>query len=281
MAMDEKGLGRQLQEARRASGLTQQELCQKAGLSYSTLAKIERGAIKSPSIFTIQNIATALGIGMDVLLGHTVQAAPAKKVTKSGVRFIYFDLNGLLVYFPQPAIARLSEESGVPIDIIEAICWEYDDAVCVGDKTLEEFNAALSERLAMPVDWKEYYLDAVEPVPGAAELVAWTTENYHTGLLTNTMPGFVDAMKERALIPDVAYDAIIDSSQVRARKPESLIYEVAEAQAGFPAPEILLIDDTRANLIAAKQHGWHTIWFDYHRPEESVAAIRRALEPAE
>jgi transcriptional regulator with XRE-family HTH domain len=46
--LDEKGLGKRLQAARQKAGLTQQTLCQKAGLSYSTLAKIERGAIKSP-----------------------------------------------------------------------------------------------------------------------------------------------------------------------------------------------------------------------------------------
>ena len=51
MSKVEVGLGRRLQEARKKANFTQQELCQKAGLSYSTLAKIERGAIKSPSIF--------------------------------------------------------------------------------------------------------------------------------------------------------------------------------------------------------------------------------------
>jgi len=48
MGEDEKALGQRLQKARQNAGLTQQELCQKAGLSYSTLAKIERGAIKAP-----------------------------------------------------------------------------------------------------------------------------------------------------------------------------------------------------------------------------------------
>lgn len=67
--MDEVGLGKQLQSIRTKAGLTQQALCQLANISYSTLAKIERGAIKSPSIFTIQSIAEALGVSMDQLLG--------------------------------------------------------------------------------------------------------------------------------------------------------------------------------------------------------------------
>ena len=64
--MNEKGLGLRLQKARKAAGLTQQELCQKSGLSYSTLAKIERGAIKSPSIFTIHQIAMVLNLAIPI-----------------------------------------------------------------------------------------------------------------------------------------------------------------------------------------------------------------------
>ncbi len=92
--MDEKGLGQRLQKARKAAGLTQQELCQKAGLSYSTLAKIERGAIKSPSIFTIQSIAGVINTSLDVLLGlSTAVVVPnAKKISNRGVRFVYLML---------------------------------------------------------------------------------------------------------------------------------------------------------------------------------------------
>lgn len=282
--MDEKGLGRLLQRARRASGLTQQELCQKSGLSYSTLAKIERGAIKSPSIFTIQSIAAALGVGLDELLGVKNPALPSKKTTKSGVKFVYFDMNGCLVRFAHRGFTRLASESGKPIDVIETVFWEYDDLVCRGDRSLDELNTRLAETLHMMVDWKKYYLDAVEPIPGITELVNWAAETYHAGLLTNTMPGFVDAMKERGLIPKANYEAIVDSSEVRALKPENKIYEVAESHAaavGAEPSEILLIDDSRANLIAAKKRGWHTIWFDYYRPDESIEGIRQSLEPAE
>lgn len=281
-SLDEKWLGRRLQEMRQNAGLTQQQLCQKAGLSYSTLAKIERGAIKSPSIFTIQSIAEALGTSLDALLGITAApTAPSKKTTRSGVKFVFFDVNGCLVRFAHRGFSRLSEESGVPIDVIETVFWEYDDAVCRGDKSLDELNTVLAETLHMLVDWKKYYLDAVEPVGGINELVRWSIENYHVGLLTNSMPGFVSAMRERGLIPDVTFDTVIDSSEVHAMKPDPRIYEVAQEHAGFPPSEILLIDDSRANLIAAKKHGWHTIWFDYYRPEESIASIRQALEPTE
>ena len=126
MAMDEKGLGRRLQAVRIQAGLTQQALCQKAGLSYSTLTKIERGAIKAPSIFTIRSIASALGIGLDELMSAGV-GATQKHRSKSGVRFVYFDINGCLVRFYHRAFTRLAEVSGAPADVIETTYWHYND----------------------------------------------------------------------------------------------------------------------------------------------------------
>src|SRR5690349_6353262 len=105
--IDEKGLGQRLQAARRAAGLTQQTLCQKANISYSTLAKIERGAIKAPSIFTIQNLVLALGVSLDELLGISSAAGGAEStpagVSKNGIKFVYFDVNGCLIHFFQRA----------------------------------------------------------------------------------------------------------------------------------------------------------------------------------
>src|SRR5215469_10461684 len=121
-ALDEKSLGKRLQAARQAAGLTQQNLCQKANLSYSTLAKIERGAIKSPSIFTILAIANVLGITLDELLGGvaggTVAQRPTEK-TKSGVSFVYFDVNGCLIRGYQRAFTLLAEASGALPDVVE------------------------------------------------------------------------------------------------------------------------------------------------------------------
>src|ERR1017187_10373367 len=113
--MDELSLGKQLQAARQAASLTQQQLCHKASLSFSTLTKIERGAIKSPSIFTIQAIADALNVGLDELIGQSVSSGSRRKLqkTKSGVSFIYFDVNGCLIYFYQRAFDKIAATTGV------------------------------------------------------------------------------------------------------------------------------------------------------------------------
>jgi putative hydrolase of the HAD superfamily len=281
--MDERGLGKRLQEARQKAGLTQQQLCSQANLSFSTLTKIERGAIRSPSIFTIQAIAGALGVGLDELVGQAPRGADRQlKRTKSGASFIFFDVNGCLIHFYQRAFAELATATGARSDIVETAFWRYNDDVCRGTMSLSDFNAKLAERLGVSsVDWQEYYMKIVEPIKPMQELLQWASERYKVGLLTNTMPGFLSVMRRHHQLPDLPYDAVVDSSEVGAIKPEPRVYEIAAEKAGVPPEEILLIDDSRMNLMAADKLGWHVLWFDDSRPDESSGRAREVLEPAD
>lgn len=280
----EKSLGLRVQQARKTAGYTQQQLCQVSGLSYSTLAKIERGAIKSPSVFTIQTIAKAVGSSIEDLLGNSAPIsinAPlaAKKRSKNGVQFVYFDINGSLVRFFHRAFGFIAEEAGVPLDVVETTYWQYNDLVTKGDLSVGDFNQLLAERFSIPaIDWTVFYLNAVEPIGETSELIGWVQQHYRLGLLSNSMPGLIGEMFNRGLLPPVDYDVIIDSSQTGLIKPESAIYELAAREAGVDPSSILLVDDSRPNLMAAAQLGWHVLWFDEYHPEDSVQRVKNALE---
>ncbi|HET7060371.1 MAG TPA: HAD-IA family hydrolase [Candidatus Saccharimonadales bacterium] len=282
--MDERGLGKRLQQARQSAGLTQQQLCQKANLSFSTLTKIERGAIKSPSIFTIQAIAGALNLNLDELVGNSASPARSSRhlgKTKSGASFIYFDINGCLVSSDQAAFPRISADTGKPPDLIESAYWHFNDQGRRGQLNMADFNVKLSKKIGVgELDWQKYYLEAVNPVTEMHEIVKWAARHYKIGLLTNTLPDLVTALRASGQIPDVPYDVIIDSSEVGVVKPEIEIYKIAGQKADCPPEEIMLIDDTRANLMAAAKLGWHAMLFDDAQPEKSAAAVRQALEPA-
>jgi len=223
--MDERGLGKQLQMARQAAGLTQQQLCHQANLSFSTLTKIERGAIKSPSIFTIQSIAGALGVGLDELVGQAPSKARKLLKTKSGVSFVYFDVNGCLVYFYQQAFSKLAADTGVRPDVVESAFWHFNDEVCRGTMSVSDFNAKFAERIGVKsVNWQNYYIDTIEPVREMQETLIWAAERYKVGLMTNIMPGLLGALKRGQKLPNLTYDAVIDSSEIGAIKPEEKIY---------------------------------------------------------
>jgi FMN phosphatase YigB (HAD superfamily)/lambda repressor-like predicted transcriptional regulator len=278
----ELALGKKIQAARVKAGMTQQALCHKADLSYSTLAKIERGAIKSPSIFTMQAIAQAVGTSIDDLVGAIsyIKAPKERSKSKSGVSFVYFDVNGCMVRFYHRAFGTLAEEFNVSVDQIESVFWRYNDDVCKGEMSLVDFNKKLAEILHTDsIKWQDYYIAAAEPVPGVDDLTKWLKEYYGIGLLTNIMPGMLDGLTTSHKLPEIRFDAIVDSSVVKSIKPEEEIYRVAIENASTPTNEILLVDDTRANLVAAEKAGWHVIWFDYARPEESIESIKTAMMP--
>jgi FMN phosphatase YigB (HAD superfamily)/DNA-binding XRE family transcriptional regulator len=279
----ERELGHAIAMARKAAGLTQQELCVKAELSYSTLAKIERGAIKTPSVFTVAAIAEATGTTVEALTGKVTALAPetpqkAYKTAKNGVSFVYFDVNGVLVRFFQRAFTALAHDTGVSPDGIEALFWRHNDAVNRGEMSLDEFNSILAKHVGLPsVSWMDYYLSNIDPIIEMHEVVAWASELFRIGLMSNIMPGFLQEMINRKLLPQVHYDAIIDSSQIGAIKPEAAMYDAAIKASGVQSSEILLIDDDRMNLMAAEKLGWHVMWFDDYHASENQARIKQTL----
>jgi FMN phosphatase YigB (HAD superfamily)/DNA-binding XRE family transcriptional regulator len=281
--MDEKALGRRLQLARKRAHLTQQELCQKAGLSYSTLAKIERGAIRSPSVFTVANIARITGTTIEDLLDLGQQSGSttpvdAKKRSKSGIRFVYFDVNGTLIRFYERAFTDISEESGTPLEIVESIFLHYDGAACRGSMTAEEVNKIIGGEIGLPnFSWEKYYMKHVQDTPGTNELLAWAAEHYEVGLLTNNWPGFTDELLQKQFIPSVSYKAVIESAKVGCSKPEAKIYEIAQELSAMQASEILLVDDRPAYLAGAQKAGWHTELFDEANVADSIERIKTAL----
>lgn len=279
-ASDSIALAKAISLARRNAGLTQQELCSKANLSYSTLAKIERGAIKTPSVFTVASIASATGTTVEQLTGISTSITIPKdyKTSLSGIKFVYFDVNGVLVRFFQRAFTNISADTGASSDVIESLYWHYNDVVCRGEMTMPEFDKILAERLNIQsITWSDYYLKNIEVINETVELIKWAITHYPVGLLTNIMPGLVNEMIKQGKLPNLDYSAIVDSSVVGAIKPEQKIYTIAQEMSGYKPEEILFIDDSRQNLMAAEKLGWHVLWFDDYRPSESEHRIKEAL----
>lgn len=283
--MHEQELGKKIQLARKRAGFTQQELCQKAGLSYSTLAKIERGAIRSPSVFTVANIAAATGTTLELLLGITdqnqVSPAPgsAKKRSKSGIRFVYFDVNGTLARYFERAFTEVAHASDKPVEIVESLFWHYDGAACRGSMTNQEVDKIFSTELGITdFSWQKHYMENIQATPGSVEMVRWASEHYEVGLLTNNWLGYTDELVKKGIVPDIKYAAVVESAKVGCAKPEAKIYEMAQELANAQPEEILLVDDTQAYLSGAEEAGWHTVWFDGLNPEGSIASVKTALE---
>lgn len=62
-------LGENLKRYRKEKGLSQEKLAQKAGVTYSTLSKIEAGYNTNPKVLSLVRLAKALDVTVTDLLG--------------------------------------------------------------------------------------------------------------------------------------------------------------------------------------------------------------------
>ena len=62
-------LSENIKELRKKHGLSQEELARRAGITYSTLIKIESGYNKNPTLGTLTKIASVFKVKIDSLVG--------------------------------------------------------------------------------------------------------------------------------------------------------------------------------------------------------------------
>ncbi len=74
---------------------------------------------------------------------------------------------------------------------------------------------------------------------------------------------------------ETGFDAIVISDRVGLRKPDPAIYLRTAAEMGIPASECVFVDDTAANLSAAKELGMAVVHFT--DTATGIAEIERLL----
>ena len=65
-----KILSHNIKRLREQAGFSQDQMARKANMPYSTYLKIEHGTTPNPSIQNVLNIAEALGVTLDALVGR-------------------------------------------------------------------------------------------------------------------------------------------------------------------------------------------------------------------
>ena len=99
-----QAFGQRVARMRERRRLSTQELAEKAGMSYQSVWRIERGQHKEPGAFTAANLAHALGCTTDYLLGmqeEEERMRPARRTRpKAGAKVAQSELF--------PAVAALA-----------------------------------------------------------------------------------------------------------------------------------------------------------------------------
>lgn len=284
MGFDCSLFAQQLKQARRRAELTQDGLADKAGLAYSTLAKLEQGAIDNPTLSTICALAGALGVSLDYLVGNTpkTREEASDELKEGKIELVLFDVHDVLVAGWRALFTSIAEQHHCEPMAVEEAFWLTHGDHDRGLITPAEFNRQLASELGIPAgefDFLHHYLKACQPFPPAQNLVVELQQKgLACGLATDIGPGLLDSLITRGILPPRDnFAVVIESYTIGATKREADFYPAAESQAGCHGRHILLVDDAWGNIRCAQENGWQALRYSQYHHQESAQRIKRRL----
>lgn len=186
------------------------------------------------------------------------------------IKFVYFDVGGVVIddFSGNDGWSQLKAEIGVTTQMDEhfmAAWYPYEQEVVVG-RDIETLLPIFKEKFGLPTNKDYSLLDGFvkrfkvnKPIWPIIEKVK---QKHRVGLLTNMYPNMLDAIEQKNLLPDIAWDVVVDSSVEMLKKPDFKLYELAEQKAAAKGKELLFIDNNVGHLDAAKAFGWRVYHYD-------------------
>lgn len=201
-----------------------------------------------------------------------VSAYDARVSERMPFTAVLWDFGGVILSSPFEAFARFEAAHGLPVGFIRSVnaTNPTDNAWALlerSDITPDEFDrhfaaesAALGHRVGgadvlalLAGDVRPAMVDLLDRVIAAGYLTACLTNN-----IAAPTHGPSARDTEIALIM-ARFDAVVESSKVGVRKPETRFYEIACEMLGVRPDECVFLDDLGINLKPAATMGMTTI----------------------
>eukprot|EP01094_Clydonella_sp_ATCC50884_P018060 TRINITY_DN3272_c0_g1_i2.p1 TRINITY_DN3272_c0_g1~~TRINITY_DN3272_c0_g1_i2.p1 ORF type:complete len:355 (+),score=70.30 TRINITY_DN3272_c0_g1_i2:126-1190(+) len=197
---------------------------------------------------------------------------------KHHIRAVLFDMGGVVLRSPFPAIAAFEQELGVPRHLVSSVIassgadgsWSRLERGAISPEEFDsEFARECEQKGYRGVRGKallDCIASAIQVRPRMVETIIrlrdygvkvgaitnnWKQEGGHTTGLSQNLSGFTTIKS--------LFDVFIESSKVGCRKPEREIYEHTFKEIGVPPHQCIFLDDIGQNLKTAKALGCHTI----------------------
>lgn len=210
-------------------------------------------------------------------------------MTTSSFRAVFWDFGGVILSSPFDAFLQYEAQKGLPEGFLRSVnatnpdanAWALLERNEVSPRDFDALFLAESTALGHPVPGADVLkLLAGEIRPAMVEaLDTVKAAGYAMACLTNNVVGGDGATPERrAAVAAVMarFDAVIESSKVGCRKPETRFYEIACETLQVSPHECVFLDDLGVNLKPAAAMGMHTI--KVINPDEALAALSAALQ---
>ncbi len=185
------------------------------------------------------------------------------------IRAVLWDFGGVITTSPFESFARYERENALPEDFIRTLnatnhhenAWAKLERSDVGFDDFCELYEAEALEAGHRIDARAVLAclaGDVRPEMLAA-LRAIKSHGLKQACLTNNFNAMERSPENpRSTILDL-FDAVVESSRVGVRKPESAFYEMACDMLGIEPVEAVMLDDLGVNLKPAREMGMTTI----------------------
>jgi epoxide hydrolase-like predicted phosphatase len=185
------------------------------------------------------------------------------------VRAIIFDWGGVMEALPDEAhFAEWEQRLALEHGTLPGILWgEVWHQLSVGAVSNDDYIQYITNQLGLPDTEaagrfvEEFYADD-RFNPEVAAAVRALRGRYKIALLTNTLPGQDDLIRERfGLDVYSEFDVYVNSAYVGLRKPDPAIFHLTLDQLGVAPQQAIFLDDSLRNVDSARELGIHIIQF--------------------
>ena len=140
---------------------------------------------------------------------------------------------------------------------------------CLATKPLEASAIGSRPELALllyDAYWSAF-LAAMQPAPGAHELLASLAQNHQLALISNHT-NLIQLKKVVALDLQQYFQVILTSEEAGVEKPDRAIFDIALRSLGVPAPQALMVgDDLESDYQGARAAGLQAVLSIQFQPD--------------
>ncbi|AZQ38608.1 HAD family hydrolase [Streptomyces cyaneochromogenes] len=186
------------------------------------------------------------------------------------------DLFGVIIGFDNDIVpARLARHCTDPDDALRRLDGLMARReIITGEVTLRQVHRRLVQAHGLALTYGQFEDAWLEPyswpMPGMAGLVEALAENHRLVLLSNVDRAYWQVV--RAMHPELGcFTELLVSCDLGCAKPDPEAFLRASRAAKADPARCLFVDDTRANVDAARLLGFRTHWF------RDASGLRRAL----
>lgn len=193
-------------------------------------------------------------------------------MTNTTFRAVFWDFGGVILESPFDAFLRYESQRGLPTGFLRGVnavnpdtnAWallerneitpaQFDDLFRNESRALGHEVPGADVLALLAGEIRPHMVTALDTVKSAG---------FKMACLTNNVVGGDKKTSDRARAVDevmARFDAVIESSKVGCRKPETAFYEIACRTLDVSPEECVFLDDLGVNLKPAAAMGMHTI----------------------